>query len=146
MAVVQTSPVGLVAFALIVSGPAPSVSRRSTLNEPLGARRRVVSTTVPLRLSSTSQRRRDVLIDLELGLQAAAVALDLELARESPVHSPATRISLRLRCLLELLSSLAAARRLSSDAGLAAAIVAGGVVGAVLGERRGGRERRGGEH
>jgi hypothetical protein len=34
---VQTSPEGLVALAVILSLPAPLLTRRSTLNEPLGA-------------------------------------------------------------------------------------------------------------
>ena len=152
---VQTSPVGLVALALIVSGPAPLASRRSTLNEPLGARvvRVVSTTTVPLRRSSTSQATPLTFWSTSNSVfRRPRSRLTLSLARELPVHSPATRISLRLRAwlLLELLRRCcwrrAAARAAVVGCCLAAAVVAGGVVGAVLGERRGGRECGGGEH
>src|SRR4051794_23699197 len=117
---VQTSPLGLVAFALIVSGPAPLASRRSMLKEPLGARvvRDVSTATVPLRLIWTAQ-----LTPLTFWSTSNSVfrrprsRLTLSFAVESPVHSPRTRTSCFER--LALLSDLPLVPGLSS-AGLGA--------------------------
>ena len=53
---VQTSPDGLVALALTLSGPAPFESRRSIENDPLGAcvLRVVETASLSLRLSLTA--------------------------------------------------------------------------------------------
>jgi hypothetical protein len=99
---VQTSPLGLVARALIRSLPAPLCRRRFTLNEPLGAcvvarvrtatapsRRIVTFHVTPLRFWSTSN---------SVSIRAPS-GLTFSFAVDAPVQWPATRLASPPPCL-----------------------------------------------